>query len=88
MSLIGPRPLSPYMLEEYAAIRSARGVMRPGISGLWQVRNRIKNASVLDMIEDDGEYLATFDLSLDWRILLATFPRIVEPNAPPARGGR
>jgi lipopolysaccharide/colanic/teichoic acid biosynthesis glycosyltransferase len=79
MSLIGPRPLSPYMLEEYAAIRSARGVMRPGISGLWQVRNRIKNASVLDMIEDDGEYLATFDLSLDWRILLATFPRIVEP---------
>ena len=57
MSLIGPRPLSPYMLEDYPELRSARGVMRPGISGLWQVRNRMKNASVLDMLEDDGEYL-------------------------------
>jgi exopolysaccharide production protein ExoY len=86
MSLIGPRPLSPYMLEDYPAIRSARGVMRPGISGLWQVRNRMKNASVLDMLEDDGEYLATFDLSLDLRILLATFPRIIEPSIARADG--
>jgi len=85
MSLIGPRPLSPYMLEDYPGIRSARGVMRPGISGLWQVRNRMKNASVLDMLEDDGEYLATFDLWLDLKILLATFPRIVEPGV--ATGG-
>jgi exopolysaccharide production protein ExoY len=88
MSLIGPRPLSPYMLENYPGLRSARGVMRPGISGLWQVRNRMKNASVLDMVEDDGEYLATFDLQLDLKVLLATFPRIIEPSVAPAGGER
>jgi exopolysaccharide production protein ExoY len=88
MSLIGPRPLSTYMLEDYPALRSARGVMRPGISGLWQVRNRMKNASVLDMVEDDAEYLATFDLRLDFKILLATFPRIIEPRVARAAAER
>ncbi len=86
MSLIGPRPLSPYMLEDYPEIRSARGVMRPGISGLWQVRNRMKNASVLDMLADDAEYVATFDLRLDLQILLATLPRLIEPAVPVQRG--
>ena len=85
MSMIGPRPLSPYMLAEYPAVRSARGVMRPGISGLWQIRNRMKNASVLDMLEDDGEYVATFDLRLDLRIALATLPRLLEPDVASAR---
>ncbi len=84
MSLVGPRPLARYMLEEFVDIRETRGAVRPGITGLWQVRNRMKNASVIDMVRDDGEYIATFDLMMDLRILLATIPRLIEPAIAPS----
>jgi len=80
MSLIGPRPLPPSMLEGFPEIRAMRSVVRPGISGLWQVRHRKKNASVLDMLEDDLEYIRTFSLSLDLKIAWATLPKIIEPS--------
>ncbi len=79
MSLIGPRPLAIAMLEQYPQLCAARAVMRPGITGLWQVRNRMKNASVFDMIDDDVEYTQTFSLILDVKIVCWTFPRIIEP---------
>jgi exopolysaccharide production protein ExoY len=84
MSLIGPRPLALSMLESYPDIRAARGAMRPGITGLWQVRNRTKNASVFDMVEDDMAYIDGFSLWLDCRIAVLTLPRIIEP--PKRRG--
>jgi lipopolysaccharide/colanic/teichoic acid biosynthesis glycosyltransferase len=80
MSLIGPRPLPPSMLQDFSEIRAMRSVVRPGISGLWQVRHRQKNASVLDMVNDDLEYIRDFSLSLDFKIALATIPRIIEPS--------
>lgn len=80
MSLVGPRPLAISMLENYPDIRAARSVMRPGITGLWQVRNRMKNASVFDMIGDDMEYIDQFSLMLDFKIAFLTLSRIVEPT--------
>ncbi len=80
MSLVGPRPLAPYMLDGYPALRAARGVVRPGITGLWQVRRRMKNASVLDMIDDDCEYVATYSFARDLVILLRTIPRVLLPT--------
>jgi len=80
MSLIGPRALAVCMLEEFPRINSARSVMRPGITGLWQVRRRMKNATVADMIEDDMEYIQRFTLPLDLKIFMLTFPKIIEPK--------
>jgi lipopolysaccharide/colanic/teichoic acid biosynthesis glycosyltransferase len=79
MSLIGPRALAISMLQDVADIRRARSVMRPGITGLWQVRARRKNVGVLDMIDDDLEYIRTFSLGLDLRIALRTLTKLVEP---------
>jgi lipopolysaccharide/colanic/teichoic acid biosynthesis glycosyltransferase len=79
MSLIGPRPLALSMLEEYGDIGAARALLRPGISGLWQVRHRTKNASVVDMIEDDMAYIESFSLLLDVKIACLTLPRMIEP---------
>ena len=56
--------------------------MRPGITGLWQVRNRMKNVSVLDMIEDDIEYIRNFSLLFDIKIAYLTLTKIVEPPVP------
>jgi lipopolysaccharide/colanic/teichoic acid biosynthesis glycosyltransferase len=80
MSLIGPRPLPLAMLQDFPEVRAMRSGVRPGISGLWQVRHRTKNASVLDMVDDDLEYIRNFSLRLDLEIALATLPRIIEPS--------
>jgi lipopolysaccharide/colanic/teichoic acid biosynthesis glycosyltransferase len=87
MSLIGPRPLVISMLENYPEIRSLRCAMRPGITGLWQVRNRSKNVSVLEMIDDDMEYIRTFHLGLDLKIAMLTLPKILEPPIKDSRNG-
>jgi len=80
MSLIGPRALAVSMLEEFPKAKAARSVMRPGITGLWQIRARKKNATVADMIADDVEYIQRFNLLLDLKIAWLTLPKIVEPN--------
>jgi exopolysaccharide production protein ExoY len=72
MSLVGPRPLMIHMMEPYPEIREVRCVVRPGITGLWQIRNRMHNTSVMDMIADDTEYILRFSLWLDFQILAAT----------------
>ncbi len=72
MSLVGPRPLMIHMLEPFPEIRDVRCVMRPGITGLWQIRNRANNTSVMDMIDDDADYIAHFSLWLDVKVLLIT----------------
>jgi lipopolysaccharide/colanic/teichoic acid biosynthesis glycosyltransferase len=77
MSLVGPRPLVLHMLEPFHEIRRERCVLRPGITGLWQIRNRAKNTSVLDMWDDDLEYIRNFSLWLDAKTLLATLPAVL-----------
>jgi lipopolysaccharide/colanic/teichoic acid biosynthesis glycosyltransferase len=72
MSIVGPRPLMIHMMEPFPEIRAVRSVVRPGLTGLWQIRNRANNTSVTDMIADDTEYIANIGLLLDLRILLAT----------------
>ncbi len=77
MSLVGPRPLVLSMMEPFPEIREVRCVVRPGLTGLWQIRNRARNTSVLDMIADDVEYISHFSLLLDLKILLATPGEII-----------
>jgi lipopolysaccharide/colanic/teichoic acid biosynthesis glycosyltransferase len=77
MSLVGPRPLVLHMMQPYPKVRQVRCMMRPGISGLWQIRDRENNTSVIGMMPHDIEYLLNFSLLLDIRILLATLPAVL-----------
>ena len=72
MSIIGPRPLVPFMLAPYPEFRSVRSLVRPGITGLWQIRDREHNTSAEYMISHDTEYIANFSLLLDLKILCDT----------------
>ena len=72
MSLVGPRPLMRHMLEPYPQLRDVRCSVRPGITGLWQIRDRAHSTSVLPMVAHDLEYILGFSLRLDLRILFAT----------------
>jgi exopolysaccharide production protein ExoY len=77
MSLVGPRPLVLHMMQPYPKIRRVRCMVRPGITGLWQIRDRANNTSVIGMMPHDMEYLLNFSLLLDLRILLATLPAVL-----------
>jgi lipopolysaccharide/colanic/teichoic acid biosynthesis glycosyltransferase len=72
MSLVGPRALTPNMVAPYPDWSKARHVMRPGITGLWQVSARERNESLEDMIEYDLEYIRRWSVMLDATILART----------------
>ena len=71
MSLVGPRPLPPLYLDRYEEFAAIRSRMRPGITGLWQTRNRT-DTRVEAMEPHDTEYILTFSLWLDMKILIRT----------------
>lgn len=72
MSLVGPRPLLPFMLERHPEFRQIRCLLRPGITGLWQISERHNNTSAAAMLPYDLEYVRRFGLLTDLRILLRT----------------
>lgn len=77
MSLVGPRPLIPFMLESDEAFRQVRASMRPGITGLWQLRDRANNTTAEAMRFHDLEYIERFSLALDLVIFLRTIPAVI-----------
>jgi len=77
MSLVGPRPCLPYEVEEYLRWHKNRFDIRPGITGLWQVSGKNK-LTFKQMIRLDISYLRNVSLWLDVKILLRTFPAIVQ----------
>ncbi len=72
MSLIGPRPLVPFMLTHLPDFREIRCLVRPGITGLWQIRDRKNNTSAEFMIEHDMEYIRDYSLLMDFKIIYST----------------
>lgn len=77
MSLVGPRPLIPFMLEKFPEFASARSLVKPGITGLWQIRARELNTSAAYMAPHDLEYIQNFSLRTDFRILASTFGAVL-----------
>jgi lipopolysaccharide/colanic/teichoic acid biosynthesis glycosyltransferase len=76
MSLVGPRPPIQYEVDRYPAEAFRRFAVRPGITGLWQVRGR-STLSFKQMIELDTEYVETRSLGLNLKILLLTLPTVI-----------
>jgi len=72
MSIVGPRPLLPFMLVPYPEFSQLRCLVRPGITGLWQIRDRQNNTSAEYMMEHDMEYIENFNFFLDLKIIAET----------------
>jgi lipopolysaccharide/colanic/teichoic acid biosynthesis glycosyltransferase len=71
MSFVGPRPTLRYQVERYDAFQRRRLEVKPGITGLAQVRGR-NSLSWEDKIRHDVEYVDTRSFLGDLRILAAT----------------
>lgn len=72
MSLIGPRPLLPEYDPKYNKVQMKRFKVKPGISGLAQVKGR-NNLKWSEKLSYDAYYADHVSFSLDFNILLKTF---------------
>jgi lipopolysaccharide/colanic/teichoic acid biosynthesis glycosyltransferase len=72
MSLVGPRPPIPYEFEKYDTWHRRRVFsIKPGITGLWQVKGRSRT-TFDEMVRLDLEYIINWSLWLDFKILIRT----------------
>ena len=71
MSLVGPRPVIEYEVEQYPEWYLRRFAVKPGLTGLWQVSGR-NELTYEDMVRFDIEYAERRSLWLDLRILART----------------
>jgi len=78
MSLVGPRPLPLYEVEQFAKSEHRRRLsVKPGITCLWQVSGRNKITSFDEWVRLDLEYIDNWSLGLDLRILFKTVPAVL-----------
>ena len=70
MSLVGPRPMMPDQKYLYPGKHYA--MLRPGLTGLWQISER-SNSSFADRAQYDSEYYETMSLWTDLKIIMKTF---------------
>jgi len=77
MSLVGPRPALPTEAELYADHVRRRLVVKPGLTGLWQVNGR-SDLSWEESVRLDLRYVENWSLALDLQILWKTVSVMVK----------
>ncbi len=75
MSLVGPRPERPHFVRLHRALRELRLAVRPGLTGLAQIRN-LYDLKPQHKIKYDYLYIQRRSLLLNIYILLKTVPVI------------
>ncbi len=78
MSLVGPRPLPIYEVENFELTAHRRRLsMKPGLTCLWQISGRNNLREFSDWVKLDVEYIDNWSLWLDFVILLRTVPVVL-----------
>lgn len=72
MSLVGTRPPTEDEFGKYNQYYRRRISMTPGLTGLWQVSGRSEVDAFDDVVKYDLEYIDSWTLKLDFKILLQT----------------
>ena len=76
MSLVGPRPELPQLVEKYDRWQRARFTVPQGITGWWQVNGRSNKPMHLNT-EYDIYYIQNYSIWFDFYILLKTIPVVI-----------
>jgi lipopolysaccharide/colanic/teichoic acid biosynthesis glycosyltransferase len=71
MSLVGPRPELVDVVEQQGLLHHPRHLVRPGVTGSWQVSPR-RSALLHEGVDLDVDYLARLGFLTDTAILLRT----------------
>lgn len=75
MSIVGPRPPVPGEVAKYAETDRRRISMRPGLTCLWQINGR-NSINFPEWVKLDLEYIDSWSLSRDFKIMLKTIPAV------------
>lgn len=76
MSLVGPRPPLPSEVAQYEDWQKSRLAIKPGLTGLWQVRGR-SDLSFDEGVLMDLYYIENWSMRLYFQILLRTIPAVL-----------
>lgn len=76
MSLVGPRPELPKLVDEYEPWQRHRFMMPQGITGWWQVNGRSENPCHMST-DQDVYYINNFSFLMDIQIMLMTLPALL-----------
>ena len=75
MSIVGPRPEMPFIVEEYDSFHKKRLMAKPGVTCLWQLSPHITEP-IHKHVEYDLYYIEHQSLWLDFKIILRTIRAI------------
>jgi exopolysaccharide biosynthesis polyprenyl glycosylphosphotransferase len=76
MSLVGPRPEMPFIVEGYDEWQRRRLTVKPGLTGLWQILGR-KDLPMHANLQYDFYYIRNRGIALDLSILLRTIGAVL-----------
>ncbi|MGH1421773.1 MAG: sugar transferase [Hyphomonas sp.] len=76
MSLVGPRPIVENEIEKYGENFNFYCEVRPGVTGLWQVKGR-SDTTYPERVAMDVEYVRTHSFIGDIMIVLKTVPAVL-----------
>lgn len=76
MSLVGPRPPLPEEFATYTELERQRLSVKPGLTCIWQVSGR-SDVDFKTWVGMDLEYISTWNLRRDFRLLLRTLPAVI-----------
>lgn len=76
MSVVGPRPELPAIVEQYEPWQMKRFVVPPGMTGWWQVNGR-SSRSMHQNTEIDLFYVQNYSILLDVQILARTLGAVI-----------
>jgi lipopolysaccharide/colanic/teichoic acid biosynthesis glycosyltransferase len=76
MSLVGPRPPLETEFAQFTDFQKQKLAVKPGITCLWQVNGRNQVHDFDDWVRLDLDYIRTWSLTLDCKILLRTLVEV------------
>jgi exopolysaccharide biosynthesis polyprenyl glycosylphosphotransferase len=77
MSLVGPRPFFESDLAAYDDHHFIRLAVKPGVTGLWQVKGRSSIVDFEEVVQLDRRYIENWSFGMDLSILLHTIPAVL-----------
>jgi exopolysaccharide biosynthesis polyprenyl glycosylphosphotransferase len=77
MSLVGPRMITPEEAPKYGKMRMNLLTVKPGLTGLWQIRGR-SEVSYDERVRLDMYYIRNYNIWLDFQIMLQTIPVVLK----------
>ncbi|MBK1833433.1 sugar transferase [Roseibacillus ishigakijimensis] len=78
MSMVGPRPLPLYEVDEFERIEHRRRLsVKPGITCTWQAGGRNQITEFEDWVKMDLAYIDNWSLWLDFKLIMKTIPAVL-----------